>query len=96
MLDFSGESKKNKRFFIFFVKKEPFLSAPKGMGFPGLKFIMKKAKMRLRTAYRKQRVYVEQSNNNLANEWLEASGSIVKIETMSYKGLQVTSPTTSI
>ena len=44
--------------------------------------------MRLRTAYRKQRVYVEQSNNNLANEWLEASGSIVKIETMSYKGLQ--------
>ena len=26
--------------FIFFVKKEPFLSAPKGMGFPGLKFIM--------------------------------------------------------
>ena len=41
MLDFSGESKKNKRFFIFFVKKEPFLSAPKGMGFPGLKFIMK-------------------------------------------------------
>jgi len=42
MLDFSGESKKNKRFFIFFVKKEPFLSAPKGMGFPGLKFIMKK------------------------------------------------------
>ena len=49
---------------------------------------MKKLKMRLRTAYRKQRVYVEQSNNNLANEWLEASGSVVKIETMSYKGLQ--------
>ena len=44
--------------------------------------------MRLRTAYRKQRVYVEQSNNNLANEWLEASGSVVKIETMNYKGLQ--------
>ena len=44
MLDFSGESKKNKRFFIFFVKKEPFLSAPKGMGFPGLKFIMKGGK----------------------------------------------------
>ena len=49
---------------------------------------MKRAKMRLRTAYRKQRVYVEQSNNNLANEWLEASGSVVKIETMNYKGLQ--------
>lgn len=49
---------------------------------------MKRAKMRLRTAYRKQRVYVEQSNNNLANEWLEVSGSIVKIETMNYKGLQ--------
>ena len=44
--------------------------------------------MRLRTAYRKQRVYVEQSNNNLANEWLEVSGSVVKIETMSYNGLQ--------
>ena len=49
---------------------------------------MKRAKMRLRTAYRKQRVYVEQSNNNLANEWLEDSGSVVKIETMNYKGLQ--------
>ena len=49
---------------------------------------MKKSKMRLRTAYRKQRVYVEQSNNNLANEWLEVSGSVVKIETMNYKGLQ--------
>lgn len=49
---------------------------------------MKRAKVRLRTAYRKQRVYVEQSNNNLANEWLEDSGSVVKIETMSYKGLQ--------
>ena len=49
---------------------------------------MKRAKMRLRTAYRKQRVYVEQSNNHLANEWLEASGSVVKIETMNYKGLQ--------
>lgn len=49
---------------------------------------MKKSKMRLRTAYRKQRVYVEQSNNNLANEWLEVSGSVVKIETMSYNGLQ--------
>ena len=49
---------------------------------------MKRSKMRLRTAYRKQRIYVEQSNNNLANEWLEASGSVVKIETMNYKGLQ--------
>lgn len=49
---------------------------------------MKRAKMRLRTAYRKQRVYVEQSNNNIANEWLEDSGSVVKIETMNYKGLQ--------
>ena len=49
---------------------------------------MKRAKMRLRTAYRKQRVYVEQSNNHLANEWLEASGSVVKIEAMNYKGLQ--------
>ena len=49
---------------------------------------MKRAKMRLRTAYRKQRVYVEQSSNNLANEWLEDSGSVVKIETMNYKGLQ--------
>lgn len=29
---------------------------------------MKKSKMRLRTAYRKQRVYVEQSNNNLASQ----------------------------
>jgi hypothetical protein len=48
MLDFSGESKKNKRFFIFFVKKEPFLSAPKGMGFPGLKFIMKTTRRTLR------------------------------------------------
>lgn len=49
---------------------------------------MKRSKMRLRTAYRKQRIYVEQSNNNLANEWLEDSGSVVKIETTSYKGLQ--------
>lgn len=49
---------------------------------------MKRSKMRLRTAYRKQRIYVEQSNNNLANEWLEDSGSVVKIETMSYKSLQ--------
>ena len=49
---------------------------------------MKRSKMRLRTAYRKQRIYVEQSNNNLVNEWLEASGSVVKIETMNYKGLQ--------
>ena len=44
--------------------------------------------MRLRTAYRKQRVYVGQSNNKLANEWLGASGSVVKIETMNYKDLQ--------
>ena len=49
---------------------------------------MKRSKMRLRTAYRKQRIYVGQSNNKLANEWLRASGSVVKIETMSYKGLQ--------
>lgn len=49
---------------------------------------MQRAKMRLRTACRKQRVYVERSNNNLANEWLEDSGSVVKIETMNYKGLQ--------
>lgn len=49
---------------------------------------MKRSKMRLRTAYRKQRVYVGQSNNKLANEWLGASGSVVKIETMNYKDLQ--------
>lgn len=41
MLDFSGESKKIRDFFYFFVKKEPFLPTPKGMGFPGLEFIMK-------------------------------------------------------
>lgn len=49
---------------------------------------MRKSKMRLRSLYRKQHVYVLQSNNRLKNKWLEAAGSIVKIENMSYKGLQ--------
>lgn len=49
---------------------------------------MRKSKMRLKSLYRKLRVYVLQSNNHLKNKWLEAAGSIVKIETMSYKGLQ--------
>lgn len=47
-------------------------------------------KVKDETSYRiqKQRVYVGQSNNKLANEWLGASGSVVKIETMNYKDLQ--------
>jgi len=42
ILDFSGESKKIRDFFYFFFKKRALLPIPKGVGFPGLKFIMKK------------------------------------------------------
>ena len=49
---------------------------------------MKRSRMRLKTAYRKQAEYVSQSNHHLANQWLEKAGSILKVESMNYKALQ--------
>ena len=44
MLDFSGESKKNKRFFYFFCKKRALPPHTQGCGVSGLKIYYEKEK----------------------------------------------------